>query len=147
MLQFDEEGWALVFACHVPPNLDTVFDGQVLLMLLLAFENNVSYSYESGTEGETDYLSVSGNFQDAVTGEVVGFFCGNAHKDGLTQTSQGFQIVTITSDADLSADESEEVRVAGTANEHAIDIVTINRNNGRVSLTRLGAGESRHFYF
>lgn len=147
VLQFDEEGWALVFACHVPPNLDAVFDGQVLLMLLLAFENNVSYSYESGTEGESDYLSVSGNFRDAVTGEVVGFFCGNAHKDGLTQTSQGFQIVTITSDADLSADESEEVRVAGTANEHAIDIVTINRNNGRVSLTRLGAGESRHFYF
>lgn len=146
-LRFTEDGWALVIVCHIPPNLDTVFDGETLLMVLLAFENNVSYSYASGTEGEKDYLSVSCDFSNSITGEIVGFFCGSTHKDEMTETVQGFHVVTITSDADLSADDAEEERVAGTDNEHAIDIVTINRGTGRVDLTRLGAGESRHFHY
>lgn len=143
-LHFTEEGWGLVFACHVPPHMETVFDGEVLLMILLAFENNVGYSYGSGTEGESDYLDVSCNFREAVSGKVIGFFCGSTHKDELISTVQGFRIVTIASDDALSA-ENAQLRTPGTDQEHAIDIVTINRSSGRVDLTRLGAGESRHF--
>lgn len=145
-LQFPEEGWAVVLFCHVPPTDSRISDSRALLNVLYAMENNDSFEITSGTEEEDGYVSVSGDFTSLPAAEVVGFFCGCAHKDTMERTPQSYRVITITSNADFSSDAQEETRVSGTDNEHALDIVTIDRATATVSMTRLGVGSSRSFY-
>lgn len=145
-LRFPEDGWALVLACHVPPTDSRICDADALLAVLAALEGNDSFTITGGTEGEENYVAVSGDFTNLPTAKILGFFCGCDHKDQILETVQSYKVVTITSDADQSSDESEEVRVSGTDNERAIDIVTINRKMEMVNLTRLGIGSSRYYY-
>lgn len=145
-LHFPGDGWSLALACHVPPTDRRVCDADALLDVLVALEGNDSFSITAGTEGEDDYISVSGDFSNLPTARILGFFCGCDHKDQILETDQSYKVITITSDADQSADETEAVRIPGTDNEHAIDIVTINTRTGMVNLTRLGVGSSRYYY-
>lgn len=147
-LHFAEAGWAVVIAAHVPPTADydaTYRDEDILRGILTAFAEGTSYSGTCGTAGEWDYVSVDCDYSSGNLAQIVGFFAGHAHKDTLDVDSYAYPVITITSDGDLSYDETEEERVLGTDNEHALDIVTIDRKNGLVSLTRLGVGGDRAF--
>ena len=64
-----------------------------------------------------------------------------------SRTETPYPVVTIASDAHSLAADSEVVRTAGTAAEHVIDFVTVNRSAKTVSLTRLGAGEDRSYSY
>lgn len=121
-LGFDEEGWAVVLASHVPPYEAALTDGAALQSILAAF-------VEKGTA------------------QIVGFFCGYAHKDQILLDTLPYPVVAITSDGDLAEDEAAEDRIVGSDNEHAVDFVTINRLTRTVFLTRLGAGEDRSFFY
>lgn len=147
-LHFDENDWAVVIGAHVPPTGDydsTYRDEEVLRGILTAFTEGASYSGTYGTEGEWDYVSVACDFSSGNQALLVGFFAGHAHKDTLDVDTYAYPVITITSDGDLSYDDTEQNRVLGTDNEHALDIVTIDRENGLVSLTRLGVGCDRAF--
>ncbi len=147
-LHFDAEGWAVVIAAHVPPTeeYDSICrDGAVLRGILEAFVKGKAYSGSYGTVGEWDYVSAACDFSAENGAQMIGFFAGHCHKDTLDVDRYAYPVATITSDSDLSYDESEEARVLGTANEHALDIVTIDRENGLVSLTRLGVGGDRSY--
>ena len=149
-LDFQEEGWAVVLATHVPPlgNYRTLLrDLAVFEGILRAFCDGGTYSGTSGTEGEWDYVAVSCDFTGKAQAEIVGLFCGHAHKDQLDLTVLPFPVLTITCDGNLTYDETEETRVMGTANEHALDFVTVNRENHAVKLTRLGVGKDRMFLY
>lgn len=149
-LRFDEKGWAVVLATHVPPlegYLDILRDEAVLKGILYAFHTGTAYSGSSGTEGEWDYVKVECDFTQTIRAEIVGLFCGHAHKDRLDLSSMPFPVLTVTCDADLSYDENEEQRVMGTDREHAVDFATVNRENHTVTLTRLGVGKDRMFLY
>ena len=149
-LHFEEEGWAVVCATHVPPveDYETIFrDGELLKGILGAFCTHSSYSGSYGSQGEWDHVVVDCDFTATVPAELVGLFCGHAHRDRMDLTHQPFPVLTITSDADLSYDESEEKRIIGTANEHALDFVTVNRETNTVTLSRLGVGKDRMFRY
>ena len=149
-LSFGEEGWAVVLAAHVPPVSAydaTARDAAVLRNILNAFSQGGAYNGSSGTEGAWDYVCVDCDFSGKPSAELVGFFCGHAHKDQILTGELPCAVVTITSDADLSYDDTEETRVMGTDTEHAMDFVTINRETGKVQLTRLGVGEDREFTY
>lgn len=145
-LRLPEEGWSLAIACHVPPTDSRLRDAQQLLDVLAAMEGNDRFEIETGTAGEEDYISVSGDFTVLPSAKILGFFCGCDHKDQILETVQSYKVLTITSAADESSDESEETRVPGTDNEYAIDIVTINTDMGMINLTRLGVGSSRYYF-
>lgn len=149
-LSFSESGWAVVLAAHVPPIASydsTMRDEAVIRGILTAFAEGSAYSGKYGTSGNWDYVSVSCDFSSRILAEIVGFFCGHVHADNIITDELPFPVITITSDADLSYDESEETRVYGTDNEHAIDFVTINRDTSTVNLVRLGVGADRIFTY
>ena len=149
-LQFEEDGWAVVIAAHVPPiaDYDAAYrDEAILRGILNAFAEGMVYSGSYGSEGEWDYVSVTCDFSSGHPAQLVGFFAGHVHRDTMDTDSYAWPVVTITSDADLSYDETEAERTLGTDREHALDIVTIDRENGLVSLTRLGVGGDRAFSF
>ena len=147
-LKFSEVGWGVVLAAHVPPVAE--YDGScrdegVLRGILTAFAEGTAYSGICGTAGNWDYVSVSCDYTNGNRAQILGFFAGHAHKDTLDVSTYAYPVLTITSDADLSYDENEETRVMGTDREHAMDIVTIDRENGVVHLTRLGVGGDRRY--
>lgn len=144
-LQFSEEGWAVMFACHVPPTDGRVLDGDALMEVLWAFSSGSSFHISSGTEGSDDYLSVSGDYSGSIGAQVIGFFCGSTRADGISKSAAGYKIATITTAIEQSDSTAEEIRVPGTDNAYAMDVVTVDRGNGIVHLTRLGAGQSRSF--
>lgn len=154
-LSFDESGWTVVIATHVPPNANYqqyIRDYDILVGILSAYCDlsayTGSYTYNSArNEGQWANVSVSVDFSSAVVGKLAGVFCGHCHKDSIDTTTYPYPLVTITSDADLSYDDSEAERVTGTDNEHAIDFVTINPVTQAVTLTRLGVGSSRAYSY
>ena len=115
--------------------------------ILAAFLNKTSYTGTSGTAGAWDYVSVSCNFTGKHNGKIVGFFCGHSHGDSIVTDETPYPVVTIASDAHSLSADSEVVRTAGTAAEHVIDFVTVNRSAKTVSLTRLGAGADRSYSY
>lgn len=73
-------------------------------------------------------------------GQIGGYFCGNRHADEIHIGRFSYPAISITSNAPAAEN-------VGTDTEHAVDIVTINRNSRTVSLTRLGVGEDRSFSY
>ena len=149
-LSLTEDGWCIALFAHVPPVAAysaQIRDLTVLRGILAAFLNKTGYTGTAGTAGEWDYVSVSCNFTGKHGGEIVGFFCGHSHGDGIVSDETDYPIVTITSDANSLGADSEVVRTVGTAAEHAVDFVTVNRLAKTVKLTRLGAGADRSYTY
>jgi hypothetical protein len=155
--------WVIFIGTHIPP-LDMyrgesyqeyrtkwTRDIELLRGILSAYENKTAYSgsYTKNTsrgEGDWANVSVSVNFSDAM-GKIAGFYCGHCHTDTINIGDLPFPVITITSDGDISYDGTEENRVLGTDNEHAIDFVTIKKVTQSVTLTRLGVGASRAYSY
>ncbi len=149
-LRFPEEGWDVVIATHVPPlgeYRDMLRDGEVFLGILNAFRAGVAYTGSSGTQGQWDYVQISCDFSGLPPAQIVGLFCGHAHRDMLELEAFPFPVLTVTCDADLSYDDQEQPRVQGTDTEQALDVVTVNRQTGMVTLTRLGVGRDRKYLY
>lgn len=146
-LSFQEDGWTLILAAHMPPNSESVRDGGVLCGILNAFSEKTAYAGSFGTAGDWDYVSVSCSYANAAAADIAGFFCGGVHMDTVAADETDFTIVTITSDADQSADETEAVRIPGSNNAHALDFVTVNLAEKAVYLTRLGIGSNRSYAY
>lgn len=155
--------WIIFIGTHIPP-LDMyrgtsyqeyrtkwTRDIELLRGILSAYENKTTYSgsYTKNTsrgEGDWANVSVSVNFTNAL-GRIAGFYCGHCHVDTINTTDLPFPVITITADGNIPYDSTEETRVIGTDNEHAIDFVTINKVAQSVTLTRLGVGTSRSYSY
>lgn len=144
-LSFEEEGWAVVVVSHRRLMDTQMRDSLPVQNIMNCFLRKTACAETAGTAGQWDYVSVQKDFTSCITGDVIGCFSGNMHKDAYFKITIPFAYVNITSDADLGA--TEENRVMGTDNEHAIDFVTINRAARTVSLTRLGYGSDRSYSF
>lgn len=148
-LSFSEDGWCVALFAHVPPVAAysaQIRDMTVLRGILAAFLNKTSYTGTSGTAGRGLCLRFM-QFNRKHNGKIVGFFCGHSHGDSIVTAETPYPVVTIASDAHSLSADSEVVRTAGTAAEHVIDFVTVNRSAKTVSLTRLGAGEDRSYSY
>lgn len=140
-LYFEETDWSVVFISHDPianQEGSHLRDAHLVLGILSAFMENRTYSgYIDGPNS----VNVDVDFQDAVCAELIGWFSGHTHDDSITTLELGndpdlfsrpFNVVTITADGDSG---------------HAIDFVTIDKDQRTVFLTRLGYGESRSFTY
>lgn len=148
------DDWVIIIGTHIPPTSSyksNTREYNIIRGILTAYEDRTSYSgsYTKNTsrgEGDWANVSVSVNFSTA-KGKIIGFFAGHCHKDQIITDDLPFPIVTITADANIPYDNTEEKRVFGTDNEHAIDFVTVNRVEESVTLTRLGVGSSRAYSY
>lgn len=112
-----DTGWKVIIASHVPPTdyyLGEISDGASFKSILTAAAD-----------------------------KILAVFSGHVHRDAIYTGTFTFPIATITCAVNSTYDNTEEARVAGTTNETAIDIVSINKTNGTIELTRLGIGDDR----
>lgn len=148
-----DSGWSIIISSHVPPTaqLPTDYSATRCFNLIRGIANAYSqrtmfsgiYTHND-LRGEGDWADsqISVDFSCA-EGTILGWFCGHAHIDSITDDDLPFPIVTITSAGNFSYDDAEEARILGTSNETALDVVTVDRKNGKINFTRVGVGNDR----
>lgn len=98
-----------------------------------AFNEKTNYVYGGKTY---DYSGKSGC--------VICTLSGHFHADGDVRTSGGMPIIATTCDA-WRNEYSSLSRTKGTVSEQAFDVVSIDKTNRKIYLTRIGAGTDRVF--
>ncbi len=153
-LPVDKIGWSVVILMHVPPAITTIngtnygaqiIDNALFRGILEAYNTKGSYS---GSYNDSSYSwmngSVSVNYENNKVADLIGVFSGHCHIDSITKNDLPCPIITITSAANLSYDkETEGTRTLGTTTETALDIVSIDKVDKSIYLTRLGIGNDR----
>ena len=144
------EGWTAAVIQHCPPTYGYaksastgygIRDLGVFVGIVNAFCNKTSYSGSythdaQNGEGEWADVSVSCDFSGA-DGWICGIFCGHRHTDSIYTSPTVCPIIVITC-AKSGSSAFENPRIYSTATETAIDIVTVNRTDRTVTMTRLG---------
>jgi hypothetical protein len=133
-----ENDWSVVIATHYP-----FTDADVNLK---AENKGTGYLYTFNNESGGDGTKFR-NIISSSSANILGIFCGHCHSDGYVIDDLRCPIVTITSAINTPYDADWSTRVAGTANETAIDIVSIDKVNNKIYTTRLGAGIDREIDF
>lgn len=134
------DSWSVVIGSHCP--LTTWAEGTnaftVVTNILNAYQHRTTYFGTSGVEGEWDYVSVNVDFTNA-KGTVAGAFSGHLHLDQHTIINK-IPYVCIGNDCGGS---DGIPKINGTDQEQSFDVITVNRKEGTIYCTKIGAGENR----
>ena len=122
----------LIFVSHTPYDAaitsESVTAFAKMQQLFAAIVNKTTWSFGS----------LSKNFTN--TGmEFVAHFCGHAHEDRSNIDDNGVLTVMTT------CDKLTGTRTAGTIEEQAFDVVTVDYSSDKLYLTRIGSGADRSF--
>lgn len=103
--------------------------GTFVLGMLDAVNGRTSYTFYSKTY---DYSNLDI--------EIMFVMCGHTHKD-LTYTSEhGVPVICTTTDS-----KQDNLKIDGTINEQAFDVVDVDCTNRKIYCTRVGLGSDREF--
>lgn len=153
-LQFDETGWIGVIVTHVPPTsvtyngttrdyLSETRDGVIFKEIVNAFCNKTTYTGTYTGTDEWQNVDISVDFTSR-NGNVACILCGHCHCDRIIEGELPCPIITFTSASDMArTGEESEDRVFGTITETAFDVVSIDRVNHKIYMTRVGIGSDR----
>lgn len=79
-------------------------------------------------------------------GNFVAWVGGHAHHD-LLKDFDGIQAMTVNCDCTHNSNKSAFEHVRGTTTEQAFDVLTVDKKNHKVYVTRIGCGEDREFEY
>lgn len=141
--------WSVIVSSHLPPYKDGVKawdlptnNEEIVRGILKAYKTKTAYSASSQASVPDDLkISVNADFRNK-GGDVIAWFCGHVHYDNVVQLPEGFPLITVLNDGAHRWLDSPQ-RVSGTIAEQAFDIVTVNKNERKIYLTRVGAGKNR----
>lgn len=148
------EGYSVIAFAHEP--LTESKDGELIAALFESYNSRTSYNGEIRVQSDywgnelTDSLyntsKVTCNFTNA-KGEFVAFFHGHIHYDRIDTTTYSFPCISITTAGGDVRDSNPIERVVGTATETALDVVSIDKLNRKIYMTRVGAGSDREISY
>lgn len=145
-LKFDEKGWDIIFVTHeaLKPSFENVENTEARR---LKFLTDVIDAYKKGEAINSTYLSdefeisVNADFSKYEKGNIIALFAGHHHRDSIEYTKTGVPYIYIANVMMYGNVPVE--RKDGEKSEILFDMVTINRDEKKIYLTRIGAGEDR----
>lgn len=146
-LQFDEDGWGVVFATHsvlreneIPNPPGITENMEVFRRILLAYKKGEDINEEFG---EGDFKrSVNAEFSKYTRGDIVGVLVGDYHTDAVDHYEDIPLLLTGNSVMYDKADYCVK-RYDGDKSELLFDVVTIDKKLRKIYVVRVGAGENR----
>jgi len=145
--------WFASEALDMPPEYGAVIithfapdakDFDVFKGIVDAFSTRTTYegAYVGAEDWQSTEIAVNYKYAD---GEIIAVFQGHNHEDALHDFFETVPCINITTAGAYWAARGETAlkRVQGTASEFAVDVVTVDRANRIIYLTRLGAGDDR----
>ena len=95
----------------------------------------------------TKTLNAIGDVYNSLNCTIAAFVCGHLHVDTIVDTPYNFKIIGTTCDTgganSQGYDWNNPTRPAGTTNEQAFDVYSIDTTNRTINITRIGAGNNR----
>lgn len=95
----------------------------------------------------TKTLNAIGDVYSQLNCTIAALVCGHLHVDTIVDTPYNFKIIGTTCDAgganSQGYDWNNPTRPAGTTNEQAFDVYSIDTTNRTINITRIGAGSNR----
>ena len=95
----------------------------------------------------TATLNAVGEVYDNLNCTIAAFVCGHLHVDTVMDTDYNFKIIGTTCDAgganSNGYDWNNPTRPAGTTNEQAFDVYSVDTTARTIHITRIGAGSDR----
>ncbi len=117
-------------------------DVEIFKGILTAYKNKSTYNGTYSGSQTWQSSSVAVNYTNAV-GDIIAIFHGHNHQDIINTTTYAVPYIGITTAGADARDTNAPTRTVDTATETAIDVVTIDKTNKTIYLTRLGAGTDR----
>lgn len=145
-LCFEESDYGVVFVIHSLPNAD-ISEKAVVSQKELAFLTELIDCYKKGENLNCHYndgdfaLHVEADFEHMVRGDVVGVFMGHYHADRIGYTPAGVPLIA-TGCAGMHSNP-DNIRRDGDKSELLFDVVTVDRKEKKIYITRVGCGEDR----
>lgn len=130
------EDWATVILTHYPSNGDSIADtpinSDILFNILTSFKNKATCNITM--DGEEYTFDYADNMSD-----LCGIFAGHTHTDSIDY-SKGLSVVTVPA---AGGSANFDCWTPSTDKETSFDIITINKKERKIYLTRLGVGNDR----
>jgi hypothetical protein len=163
-LLLKEVGWGVVIQSHIPPMnifdqfpLWKPYNNNLVLGVLDAFIHKKAYSGSNNYDYDHFDASVSADFSSS-DGVIYCWLSGHSHRDwiGVLQNKEcsGLPIIITNTDSYVWTNSSypeynSSEKIENTITEQLFDIVTVDKNNEMVYVTRIGAtskvyGEQRN---
>lgn len=86
------------------------------------------------------------NYASAYKGTIVCWISGHTHRDAILRIKGGVMHIVTNGDLFLQATGSQD-RIKGTISEQCFDVLSVNKSERKVYLTRVGAGSDREFNY
>lgn len=86
------------------------------------------------------------NYASAYKGTLVCWISGHTHRDAMLRIKGGAMHIVTNADCFVKATGSQD-RIKGTISEQCFDVLSVNKSERKVYLTRIGAGSDREFTY
>lgn len=144
-LKFDEEGWGVVVTTHYVPYPESE-KGKVKERRHMSILTDILDAYKNGESINADYYEgdfanhVEADFSEYVKSDIIAVLAGDRHKDRLEYSEAGIPHIFTANSVTYYAQSN---RKDGDKSEMLYDVITLNRPNRKLYITRVGAGENR----
>lgn len=119
-----DEDWSVIVTEHIPPTASVI--------------NGNTYYLSQISDG-VEFRKIIAT----TTANIIAIFCGHCHADAYVTDDLKCPIVTITSAINTPYDADWSTRVANSATETVMDVVSIDKATRKIYMTRIGAGADR----
>ncbi len=143
-LSFSEEGWSVILFTHSVELPDGKYSeqpwrkGSIILNKILKAYAEKSHLKAAWGEDELSQ-NVDVDFSAYITADIMGIFVGDFHQDYVCYNENIPYMLT----GNAVMYFRHEDRVDGTASELLFDVVTVDKKERTIYITRVGSGEDR----
>lgn len=152
-LTFSEAEWSVIVVGHhclrrtinmgtTNSGINTENNGDVLWNILKAYKNKTAYSSKASDKGFYNH-NVSVNYSNNMSNDLICCLSGHTHSDNIDMVDN-IRLISVDSG---STERGDGVRIANTANETSIDIITIDKSTKKIYTTRYGYGVDREITY
>lgn len=152
-LNFEEEGYSIIIFIHAIPLESETERAKSATWENINFLSDITNAYKKGEKislsfGEGNYKRhVLADFSKYKRGDIIGYIAGDEHNDKLEKNSFGIPYIVTTNAFPFFYDPPHVQRRDGDKTEIAFDIITVNKKERMIYITRVGKGEDRKVGF
>lgn len=147
-LKFEEDGWSAAFFMHSvlrpghePKDIDRHLS--VLTDIVDAYKKGEDL-HETYFENEPDFKTqVNADFSKYKKADIMGFFVGDYHTDAVEFSNTAIPYILTSNLVMYSPPHYKVQRHDGDKSEILFDVMTINKKERTIYITRVGGGEDR----
>lgn len=148
-LHFEEEGWSVLFFLHSVAIPGKTPEELGIIRKHMTVFNDILELYVQSGKADCDYyegyfkVQLEADFTKGIKAEILGCLVGDYHEDKVFYSPSGIPYILTGNCVMYHSANAVNKRNDGDKTELLFDIVTVNKEEKRFYITRVGVGEDR----